>query len=116
MGALLTVRTGRGYHLTFMRGNLDGIRVLDLTSAPGHFAAKLLGDLGADVIKVEPPSGDATRHRGPFWGHADDQERSLIWLAYNTSKRGITLDVTKPRGRDIVLDLAARADVVMETH
>jgi benzylsuccinate CoA-transferase BbsE subunit len=99
-----------------MRGNLDGIRVLDLTSEPGHFAGKLLGDLGADVVKVEPPAGDPIRHRGPFWGHADDRERSLAWLAYNTSKRGITLDVTKPRGRDLFLDLATRADVVLESH
>lgn len=99
-----------------MRGNLDGIRVLDLTSEPGHFAAKLLGDLGADVVKIEPPGGDPVRRRGPFWGHADDRERSLVWLAYNTSKRGITLDVTKPRGRDLLLDLVARADVVIETH
>ena len=99
-----------------MRGNLGGIRVLDLTSEPGHFAAKLLGDLGADVVKIEPPGGDPVRHRSPFWGHADDPERSLIWLAYNTSKRGITLDLTKPRGRDLLLDLVARADVVIETH
>jgi crotonobetainyl-CoA:carnitine CoA-transferase CaiB-like acyl-CoA transferase len=98
-----------------MSGNLSGIRVLDLTHEPGHFAAKLLGDLGADVVKVEPPGGDPIRRRGPFWGHADDPERSLVWLAYNTSKRGITLDVTKPRGRDLLFDLAARFDVVLET-
>ena len=65
-----------------MRGNLHGIRVLDLTIEPGHFAGKLLGDLGADVVKIEPPTGDPVRHRGPFWGHADDAERSLQWLAY----------------------------------
>jgi benzylsuccinate CoA-transferase BbsE subunit len=98
-----------------MRGNLDGVRVLDLTGESGHFAAKLLGDLGADVVKIEPPTGDPVRHRGPFWGHADDPERSLVWLAYNTSKRGITLDLGKRRGRDLFLDLAARADVVIET-
>src|SRR5215472_10184271 len=98
-----------------MRGNLDGVHVLDLTDEPGHFAGKLLGDLGADVVKVEPPGGDPIRRRGPFWGRAADPERSLPWLVYNTSKRGITLDVTKPRGRDLFLDLAARADVVVET-
>src|SRR5215470_2318236 len=99
-----------------MHGNLGGVRVLDLTSESGHFAGKLLGDLGADVVKIEPPAGDPVRRRGPFWGHADDRERSLVWLAYNTSKRGITLDVAKPRGRDLLLDLAARADVVIESH
>ena len=98
-----------------MRGNLDGVRVLDLTTEPGHFATKLLGDLGADVVKVEPPGGDPVRRRGPFWGHADDPDRSLVWLAYNTSKRGITLDVTKPRGRDLLLDLAGKFDVVVES-
>src|SRR5436190_13406275 len=99
-----------------MRGNLDGVRVLDLTTEPGHFAGKLLGDLGADVVKVEPPAGDPVRHRAPFWGHADDVERSLQWLAYNTSKRGLTLDVGVPRGRDLFLALAAHADVVLESH
>src|SRR5262245_56753342 len=99
-----------------MRGNLDGIRVLDLTNEAGHFAGKLLGDLGADVVKVEPPGGDPIRRRGPFWGHAADPERSPVWLAYSTSRRGITLDVTKPRGRDLFLDLVARFDVVVETH
>jgi len=89
--------------------------VLDLTTEPGHFAGRLLGDLGADVVKVEPPAGDATRHRGPFWGHADDPERSLPWLAYNASKRGITLDVTTARGRDLFLALASRTDVVLES-
>src|SRR5215469_2866451 len=99
-----------------MRGNLDGVHVLDLTDEPGHFAGKLLGDLCADVVKVEPPGGDPIRRRGPFWGRAADPERSLPWLAYNTSKRGITLDVTKPRGRDLLLDLAAGADVVIESY
>src|SRR5213596_1247126 len=68
-------------------GNLDGIRVLDLTREPGFFAGKLLGDLGADVVKVEPPAGDPARRRAPFWG-------------------GIAL----------FLELAARADVVLETE
>jgi benzylsuccinate CoA-transferase BbsE subunit len=99
-----------------MPGNLDGVRVLDLSGEAGHFAAKLLGDLGADVVKVEPPRGDPIRRRGPFWGHADDPDRSLPWLAYNGSKRSATLDLTKPRGRDLFLDLAARADAVVETH
>src|SRR6266404_5612814 len=96
-------------------GNLDGTRVLDLTREPGFFAGKLLGDLGADVVKVEPPGGDPARRRPPFWGGAPDPERALVWLAMNTSKRGITLDLDRPRGRELLLDLAARADVVLET-
>src|SRR6266850_231760 len=96
-------------------GNLDGTRVLDLTREPGFFAGKLLGDLGADVVKIEPPAGDPARRRPPFWGDATDPERAIVWLALNTSKRGITLDLERPRGRDLFLDLAARADVVLET-
>src|SRR5882672_9335626 len=83
--------------------NLDGTRVLDLTSEPGFFAGKLLGDLGADVVKIEPPSGDPARRRPPFWGGTPDAERSILWLALNTSKRGVTLDLDRPRGRDLFL-------------
>ena len=79
-------------------GNLDGYRILDLTSEPGFLAGKLLGDLGADVIKVEPPDGDPARRRGPFVGGTADPERSVLWLALNTSKRGITLDLDTAAG------------------
>jgi crotonobetainyl-CoA:carnitine CoA-transferase CaiB-like acyl-CoA transferase len=96
-------------------GNLDGTRVLDLTREPGFFAGKLLGDLGADVVKVEPPGGDPARRRAPFSGGAADPEHALTWLAMNTSKRGITLDLERPRGRALFLDLVGRADVVLET-
>ncbi len=102
--------------MTEQRGNLHGIRVLDLTHEPGFLTGKLLGDLGADVVKVEPPGGDPARRRAPYWGGVADAERSLLWLALNTSKRGITLDLERPRGRGLFLDLAARADVVLETE
>ncbi len=97
------------------RGNLDGYRVLDLTSEPGFLAGKLLGDLGADVIKVEPPGGDRARQRGPFVGGATDPERSILWLALNTSKRGITLNLDTARGREIFLALCRQADAVIES-
>ena len=96
-------------------GNLDGIRVLDLTDEPGFFAGKLLGDLGADVVKVEPPEGDPARRRPPFWGGGADPERALLWLAMNTSKRGLTLDLARPRGQELLVALAVRADVVLRT-
>ncbi|HWP66007.1 MAG TPA: CaiB/BaiF CoA-transferase family protein [Candidatus Limnocylindria bacterium] len=98
-----------------MGGNLSGIRVLDLTAEPGFMTGMLLGELGADVIKVEPPAGDPARRRPPFRGGRPDPEQALGWLAYNTSKRGITLDLTRPQGRDLFLRLCDTADVVLET-
>ncbi len=98
-----------------MAGNLDGVRVLDLSGKAGHLAGKLLAELGADVIKLEPPGGDAAGRRGPYLGDVEDPERSLPWLALNTSKRGITLDLAAPRGQSLFRALAARADVVLET-
>jgi benzylsuccinate CoA-transferase BbsE subunit len=98
-----------------MRGTLHGLRVLDLTSEPGFLAGMLLGELGADVVKVEPPTGDAARRRPPFWGNVEDPERSILWLALNGSKRGITLDVGHPSGRDVFLRLVEHADVVLES-
>lgn len=96
-------------------GNLDGYRILDLTSEPGYLAGKLLGDLGADVVKIEPPGGDLARQRAPFVGHTADPERSILWLALNTSKRGITLNLDTVRGREIFRSLCRHADAVIES-
>ena len=94
---------------------LDGIRILDLSEEPGFLTGKILGDLGADVVKLEPPGGDRFGRRGPYLGEIADPERSLRWLALNTSKRGITLALGTPRGRELFGRRAARADVVLET-
>jgi len=94
---------------------LGGVRVLDLTDETGFLAGKILGDMGADVIKIEPPGGDPARRRGPFLGGVEDPERSLLWLAMNTSKRGVTLDLESDAGRASFRALAAGADVVLET-
>ena len=94
---------------------LGGIRVLELSLEPGFLAGKILAELGADVVKVEPPGGDLAARRGPWLGDVPDPERSLPWLALNTSKRGITLALREPRGRELFRALAARADVVLET-
>ena len=95
---------------------LDGIRILDLTREPGFLAGKILADLGADVIKLEPPGGDLEGRRAPLLpGAGEDPERSLSWLALNTSKRGITLNLASPRGRELFDGLAGRSDVVLET-
>jgi len=90
---------------------LDGIRVLDLTrAAAGPFATMALGDLGADVVKVEgTPTGDLLRAFGPF-----DHGEGVYFLSLNRNKRSIALDLRSPQGREILHELADGADVVVE--
>ena len=94
---------------------LSGLRIVDLgegLAAP--FAAKLLGDLGADVIKIEPPGGDAARRRGPFpSSNAVDTEASAPFLYANTSKRSIVLDPDSAADRAVRARLLAEAQVVI---
>ena len=94
---------------------LRGIQVLDLSDERGFLAGKILGDMGADVVKVEPPGGDPARQRGPFLGGIRDPERSLGWLAMNTSKRGVVLDLDASADQERFRGLARGADVVLET-
>jgi crotonobetainyl-CoA:carnitine CoA-transferase CaiB-like acyl-CoA transferase len=78
---------------------LEGVRVVELSHERGAFAGKLLADMGADVAVVEPPGGSALRRWGPFVDDVPDPERSLAWWHYNTSKRGVVLDLDAPRAR-----------------
>lgn len=96
-------------------GMLSPYRVLDLTNERGFICGKLLGDLGADVIKIEKPGGDPARSLGPFYHDTPDPEKSLYWWGFNTSKRGITLDIETVDGQEIFKRLAATADVVIES-
>jgi crotonobetainyl-CoA:carnitine CoA-transferase CaiB-like acyl-CoA transferase len=96
-------------------GPLAGLRVLELADEKGQFCGKLLGDLGADVIKVEPPGGEAARRFGPFLDDIPHPDRSLSFWYYNTSKRGMTLNLGSVEGRRIFAQLASTADVVLET-
>ena len=96
-------------------GMLAPYRVLDLTSETGQPCGKLLADLGADVIKVEPPGGDPARRRAPFVDDDPDPEKGLYWLAYNANKRGVVLDLESPAGRARFERLATTADVVLES-
>ena len=91
---------------------MDGIRVVDLTrTLAGPFCTMMLGDMGADVVKVEEPShGDETRSWTPFWNEASTQ-----FLAFNRNKRSITLNLKDKRAVDICLKLASGADVLVES-
>jgi benzylsuccinate CoA-transferase BbsE subunit len=96
-------------------GALDGLRVLDLAGPMGLYCGKLLADLGADVIRVEPPDGGPVRRLGPFFEDTPDIERSLFHWHFNANKRGITLDLEKSEGAALFRRLAVRSDVVIET-
>lgn len=96
-------------------GMLGPYRVLDLTDEKGWICGKLLGDLGADVIKVEKPGGDPDRSIGPFYHDELNRERSLYWFSYNTNKRGITLDIDTLEGREIFKKLTKTSNFVIES-
>jgi benzylsuccinate CoA-transferase BbsE subunit len=96
-------------------GALQGVRVLDLSGEAGQFCGKLLGDLGAEVIKIEPPEGDDVRRLGPFCDDVADVNRSLYWHAMNTSKRAITLNLHTAQGRALLQRLLPTTDIVLES-
>ena len=100
-----------------MAGILEGIRTLELANQPsGAFCAKLVADQGSDTIKVEPPGwGEQARHEPPFIGGEPHPDKGTSFLAFNTNKRGITLDLEQKAGRDIFLRLAESADVIVES-
>jgi len=101
--------------LTEATAALEGLRVLDLTGPLGVYCGKLLADLGADVIRIEPPCGDDSRRLGPFYEDEPGLERSLFHWHFNAGKRGITLDPAVPDGKDVFLRLARGADIVLES-
>lgn len=94
---------------------LEGVRILDASGPIGHYAGRLLADLGADVIKVEPPEGDPARQWAPHLPEVELPESALQFLLLNANKRGVTLDVATPRGRELYLELVKTADVVMDS-
>ena len=94
---------------------LAGLRVLELADEKGQWCGKLMADMGADVVKIEPPGGETTRTIGPFYEDVPHRERSLSFWHYNTSKRGITLSLETEDGRRLFRRLAEKADVILET-
>ncbi|HUZ08874.1 MAG TPA: CoA transferase [Acidimicrobiales bacterium] len=95
------------------RGPLDGVRVLDLSSALGAYCTRLLADLGAEVVKVEPPSGDPMRRRPPLRDGITGPEASLVFASYHANKRGITLHTGRSEAMDLLAELGRTADVVV---
>ncbi len=95
---------------------LSDLRIIDLAGEIGVYCTKLLADLGADVIRIEPPDGDPLRDIGPFWHDEQAADRSLLFFNFNTNKRSVTLDITRPEGRALFEKLVAGADVVVETY
>ena len=96
-------------------GAFGGLRVLELADEKGQWCGKQMADMGADVIKIEPRGGEAARNVGPFYQDIPDSERSLYFWHYNTSKRGITLDLESEVGIRLFRQMAEKADVILET-
>jgi len=109
-----------------MRGTQSGVpdgidfllapyRVLDLTDERGLLAGKILADLGADVVQIEPPGGNPARNIGPFYGDDPQPEKSLFWWAYAANKRSITLDLEQKDGQALLKKMVAEADFLVES-
>ncbi len=97
-----------------MTGSLNDLRVIELCDEAGAWAGKLLADMGADVIKVEPPRGSIVRSYPPFYHDEPHPDRSLAFWNYNTSKRGVTIDLEQAAGREVFRNLVASADMLIE--
>ena len=98
-----------------MSGPLEGIRVLDFTAViAGPYCTRLLADLGAEVVKVESPDGDHLRLREPLRQAPDGTAHSAYFGGLNSGKQSVVLDLKKPEDKKLAVDLAAKADVVVE--
>ncbi len=94
---------------------LTGLRVLDLSDEAGQLAGRILADLGAEVLKIEPPGGDPLRRRGPFVGGEPHPDCGAQWLARNLGKHSLVLDLHQPAGAERLRALARTADVLIES-
>ena len=94
-----------------MTAPLEGVKIVEMTSVVlGPYACQMLGDLGADIVKIEPPGGDTNRNLGPYRNHAD---MSSLFMNCNRNKRSIVLDLKSARGKDAALRIMNLADVVV---
>ncbi len=94
---------------------LGDVRVLDMTGPTGAYCTKLLSDLGADVIRIEPPGGDPMRRLGPFFHDEPDPDKSLYFFHFNTNKKSVTLNLDKEEGRSLFKKLIKTADIFVES-
>ena len=93
---------------------LDDVRVLEVSAPETMLAGRILADLGADVVVVEPPAGSAGRRLAPFLDDQPGIERSLTWHALNNNKRGVTIDLSSSDGKALMRELAKKFDVVID--
>jgi len=98
-----------------MPGFLFDVKVLELADEKGEFCGKLLAGAGAEVLKVEPPGGNATRALGPFYHDEPHPDRSLYFWHYNFGKRGVTLDIHSAEGTALLKRLIAQSDVLLDS-
>src|SRR5438045_7073457 len=95
-------------------GMLAGLRVIEVADDRAEYAGLLLAGLGAEVVKIEPPEGNATRRIGPFLEDQPGLERSLFFWNYNRNKKSVVLDLTEGRGREDMLRLLGGADILLD--
>ncbi|HVM98332.1 MAG TPA: CoA transferase, partial [Candidatus Acidoferrales bacterium] len=95
---------------------LERLRVIDLTDVSGAYCGKLLADMGAEVILIEPPGGSAMRKMEPYWNDSDGSSHSLVFAHYNTNKQSVVIDVQSPDERQTLQRLMGTSDVVIESY
>src|SRR3989304_3925920 len=97
-------------------GPLSGLRVLEVGGEAGAWCGKLLADMGATVVKIEPREGDPTRACGPFYQDQPGVNNSLYFWHYNTNKKSITLDLSSDSSQGLFRRLAASVDVLIDSY
>lgn len=95
---------------------LEGLRIIEFTDFTGAYCGRLLADLGAEVIKVEPPEGGHQRHTPPFFSKLPAPDNSIAFWVHNTSKKSVVLDLDSPSGQDAARQLILTADAVIEDN
>ena len=96
-------------------GMLEGLRVIEIADERAEYTGLLLAGLGAEVIKIEPPEGSATRRIGPFLDDKPGPDRSLYFWHYNRAKKSVTLDLEQKADQQKLLDLLEGADIFLDS-